>query len=279
MAGGHGENISIMPPKTKIFVGKLPPTCKDFELRKLFERYGEVTECSILGNYAFVHMKTEEQAATAIRNLNNWDMNGFKISVEQSTGEKRAGGMGGMRGGMGGGFRGRGGPMRGRGMGRPGPYDRRPPMGDRYGPPPPGPPPAPPMRNGYYEDYERRDRRPLPPAGALDRRPPPPMPREPAYRDPYDRYDSYDRMPPPPMGRRTPPPMDRRPPPMGYDRRDDPYGDMYGPRPEYVSSLPFCRPVFDAQNDIGETCMEVGGICSLHVADLPLAAALRAGKY
>ena len=71
-----------MPPKTKIFVGKLPPTCKDFELRKLFERYGEVTECSILGNYAFVHMKTEDQAATAIRNLNNWDMNGFKISVE-----------------------------------------------------------------------------------------------------------------------------------------------------------------------------------------------------
>ncbi|KAK4310416.1 hypothetical protein Pmani_018020 [Petrolisthes manimaculis] len=223
-----------MPPKTKIFVGKLPPTCKDFELRKLFERFGEVTECSILGNYAFVHMKTESQAAAAIGNLNNWDMNGFKISVEQSTGEKRAGGMGGMgRGGMGGGFRGRGGPMRGRGMGRPGPYDRRPPMGDRYGPPPPGPPPAPPMRNGYYDDYERRDRRPLPPAGALDRRPPPPMPREPAYRDPYDRYDSYDRMPPPPMGRRTPPPMDRRPPPpMGYDRRDDPYGDMYGPRPE-----------------------------------------------
>lgn len=74
-----------MPPKTKIFVGKLPPTCKDFELRKLFERYGEVTECSILGNYAFVHMKTEEQAATAIRNLNNWDMNGFKISVEVRT--------------------------------------------------------------------------------------------------------------------------------------------------------------------------------------------------
>lgn len=75
-------SVSIMPPKTKIFVGKLPPTCKDFELRKLFERYGEVTECSILGNYAFVHMKTEDQAATAIKNLNNWDMNGFKISVE-----------------------------------------------------------------------------------------------------------------------------------------------------------------------------------------------------
>ena len=71
-----------MPPKTKIFVGKLPPTCKDFELRKLFERYGEVTECSILGNYAFVHMKTEDMADEAINNLNNWDMNGFKISVE-----------------------------------------------------------------------------------------------------------------------------------------------------------------------------------------------------
>ncbi|XP_076033600.1 uncharacterized protein LOC143020757 isoform X2 [Oratosquilla oratoria] len=228
---------SKMPPKTKIFVGKLPPTCKDFELRKLFERFGEVTECSILGNYAFVHMKTEEQAANAIRNLNNWDLDGFKISVEQSTGEKRAMG-GGMRGGRGGMGFGRGGPMRGRGMARPGPYDRRPPMGDRYGPPPPppgprgppGPPPAPPMRNGYYDDYDRRDRRPMPPAGGMDRRPPPPMGRDPPYRDhPYDRYDSYDRMPPPPMSRRTPP-MERRPPPLGYDHRDDPYGDMYGRR-------------------------------------------------
>lgn len=85
------EEISLaaltMPPKTKIFVGKLPPTCKDFELRKLFERFGEVTECSILGNYAFVHMKTESQAAAAIANLNNWDLNGFKISVEVSFSE------------------------------------------------------------------------------------------------------------------------------------------------------------------------------------------------
>ncbi|KAL7643353.1 UNVERIFIED_CONTAM: hypothetical protein RMT77_006645 [Armadillidium vulgare] len=222
-----------MPPKTKIFVGKLPPSCKDYELRKLFERYGEVTECSILGNYAFVHMKGEEEAANAIRNLNNWDLKGFKISVEQSTGEKRSGGGMGMRGGGRGGlgFRGRGGgPMRGRGMGmRPSPYDRRPPLDDRYGPPP-GPPPAP-LRNGYYDDYERRDRRPLPPPVPMDRRPPPPpVGREP-YRDPYDRYDSYDRMPhPPPLRRSPPPPLERRPPPLGYDRREDPY-DVYA-RPE-----------------------------------------------
>merc|ERR1740131_476534 len=161
-------------------------------------------------------------ASEAINNLNNWDMNGFKISVEQSTGEKRAGGGMGRGGSFDGGFRGRG-----RGFGpRPGPYDRRPPMGDRYGPPPPGPPP---MRNGYYDDYDRRERRPMgPPMGGPERRPP--MGRDAPYgRDPYDRFDSFDRVGPPPMGRRTPPPMDRRPPPMGYDRRDDPYGDMYAP--------------------------------------------------
>lgn len=75
-----------MPPKTKIFVGSLPPTAKEFELRRLFERIGEVTECSILGNYAFIHMGSEEEATEAIKKLDNWDMNGFNISVQQSTG-------------------------------------------------------------------------------------------------------------------------------------------------------------------------------------------------
>ena len=73
-----------MPPKTKIFVGKLPPTADEYTLRKLFERYGDVTECSILGNYAFVHMKTEDQAQSAIGKLNNWELDGYKISVEVS---------------------------------------------------------------------------------------------------------------------------------------------------------------------------------------------------
>ena len=71
-----------MPPKTKLFVGMLPPDCQEFTLRKLFERHGEVVECSVMGSYAFVHMKTEEEALSAIEALNQYDVNGYNISVE-----------------------------------------------------------------------------------------------------------------------------------------------------------------------------------------------------
>lgn len=232
-----------MPPKTKLFVGMLPANCSEGRLRKLFEEQGEVVECSIMGSYAFVHMKTEDEAQAAITALNQYELDGVNISVEQSTGEKRSGrgGRGGFRGGFRG-SRGFGGPMRGgRNDGppfrrdggydyRPGPYDRpdygRRPMpphpADRYGPPP--------MRNGYYDDYDR--------APPMDRRPPPP----PHYADPYERgYDSYDRRPPgPPAGppaRRVSPSGDRRPIPtvsLTYDRRPEPY-DVRGPRDPYYT--------------------------------------------
>ena len=73
-----------MPPKTKIFVGKLPNECSESSLLKLFERHGEVTECSVLGNFGFVHMKGEEEAQVAIRALNNYHFQGSNISVEVS---------------------------------------------------------------------------------------------------------------------------------------------------------------------------------------------------
>lgn len=39
---------------TKIFVGNVNPTTKAEQLRVLFEKYGKVTECDIIRNYAFV---------------------------------------------------------------------------------------------------------------------------------------------------------------------------------------------------------------------------------
>ncbi|KAF2367176.1 RNA recognition motif domain [Trinorchestia longiramus] len=243
-----------MPPKTKLFVGMLPPNCRELTLRKLFERHGEVVECSIMGSYAFVHMKTEEEAEAAIQALNQHEVNGYNISVEQSTGEKRGGGRGrgrgmfrggrGMdRGGWGRG--GGGGPMRGRGEPypprggdaydsyRPSPYDRpgydRRPLpphpADRYGPMPPPPP----MRNGgYYDEYDRAPERRAMPYG----------------RDPYDRYDAYERRPAPPAptlsARRSPPPPDRRPIPtvsLTYDRRPEPY-DVRPRDPYYATPAP-----------------------------------------
>jgi len=214
------------PPPTKIFVGRLPPDANPGELRRMFEKYGVVTECDILTRFGFVHMKTEEMAEKAIRELNNKDFCGSRISVEASTGKKgggRGGGRGGFRGGRGGGGY--------RPYDRSGPrdYDRGP--RDSRGPPMGG-------RNGFYDrgssGYDDYYRRPMMPSmgsmysresrygdSYMDRRPPM------SSVSPYERRDSYGGS----LGggsdlfrRRSPPPIsagyDR--PSSGYDR--DPYG-------------------------------------------------------
>ncbi|XP_046750681.1 glycine-rich cell wall structural protein 1.8-like isoform X2 [Diprion similis] len=119
------------PRKTKIFVGRLPENCRNDELRQLFLRFGEVTECDVMNRYGFVHMAREEDAATAIKTLHNSSFKGATINVEQSTGKSRGGGGGG-------GARRdsdrRGGPMRGGRGGRDGGRDGRPgPYNDRRG--------------------------------------------------------------------------------------------------------------------------------------------------
>lgn len=120
--------------RTKIFVGSLGNGARPEELRRLFEGYGVVTECDVVNRCGFVHMETEDQAASAIEGLNNSQFNGQTISVEWGRQKERGGGGGGGGGGFssrgGYGDRGMGGPMRfgggGRGGGgmRSGPYDR-----------------------------------------------------------------------------------------------------------------------------------------------------------
>jgi RNA recognition motif-containing protein len=63
-------------------VGRLPDEAQAQDLRRLFEQYGIVTECDILNRYGFVHMKTEEMAVRAIKELNNAEFMGVQISVE-----------------------------------------------------------------------------------------------------------------------------------------------------------------------------------------------------
>jgi len=108
----------------KVFVGSLPQGSKPEDLRRLFEKYGVVTECDILNRCGFVHMQSPEQADAAIKALNNSLFNGVNIVVERGrmkpqgsigSGPKRGGQMGGNNrnngsqgrgGGNGGGFRG-----------------------------------------------------------------------------------------------------------------------------------------------------------------------------
>lgn len=164
-----------MVPQTKVFVGSLPQGSKPEDLRKLFERFGVVTECDIMNRCGFVHMQTEEQASAAIRALNNATFNGGVISVERGRIKERGargggGGGRGMRGGMRGGMERRGGgPMRGAPPMRDAPYAR-----DRVAPRgPPGVAPVP-MARGVMP-YERER---APPA---------------AYDDRYNGYGAEDR--------------------------------------------------------------------------------------
>lgn len=80
----------------------MPQGSKPEDLRRLFEKYGVVTECDILNRCGFVHMATSEQAEAAIKGLNNALFNGVNIVVERGrmktslgSGPKRVSQMGG----------------------------------------------------------------------------------------------------------------------------------------------------------------------------------------
>lgn len=51
----------------------------DKELRELFEEYGIVSECSIVKNFAFVHMPNSEEAMDAIQGLDNSEFQGERL--------------------------------------------------------------------------------------------------------------------------------------------------------------------------------------------------------
>ena len=69
---------------TKVFVGNLPDRYPDDSLRELFEQYGEVSECDVIKNFAFVHFVNEEEAEAAVKGLNSAEVKGKNIRVEIS---------------------------------------------------------------------------------------------------------------------------------------------------------------------------------------------------
>ncbi|TNM93621.1 RNA-binding protein 14b [Takifugu rubripes] len=70
----------------KIFVGNLALDTTQEELSAIFEPYGQVVSCSVLRQFAFVHLQGEGAAERAIRELNGREFRGRNLVVEESRG-------------------------------------------------------------------------------------------------------------------------------------------------------------------------------------------------
>jgi RNA recognition motif-containing protein len=95
---------------SKIYVGNLPFTASEADVRALFSQHGTVESVSLPTDretgrprgFGFVEM-SQADAARAIQNLNGYSMNGRALRVNEAQDKPRTGG-GGRPGG--GGFRG-----------------------------------------------------------------------------------------------------------------------------------------------------------------------------
>ena len=101
----------------RLYVGNLPFTADEQEVRELFSQNGRtVTDVRLITDrdtgrprgFGFVEMGSSEEADGAIRDLNGFDMGGRALTVNEArerTGGGGGGGGGGGRGGGGGGYR------------------------------------------------------------------------------------------------------------------------------------------------------------------------------
>lgn len=73
----------------KIFVGGIPFSASNEDLKKLFEKFGQVESAEIVidrfsgrsRGFGFVVMPHDEEARTAIEKLNNTELEGRKLTV------------------------------------------------------------------------------------------------------------------------------------------------------------------------------------------------------
>ncbi|XP_061664399.1 RNA-binding protein 14b isoform X1 [Syngnathoides biaculeatus] len=70
----------------KLFVGNLALESTQEELSAIFEPYGHVVSCSVLRQFAFVHLQGDGAAERAIRELNGREFHGRNLVVEESRG-------------------------------------------------------------------------------------------------------------------------------------------------------------------------------------------------
>jgi RNA recognition motif-containing protein len=94
----------------KLYVGNLPYDTSDQDLQALFASVGTVETVNLMRDmatgrargFAFVEMATDEEAQAAIERLNNHDLGGRNLTVNEARPKTSSGGFGG-GGGYGGG--------------------------------------------------------------------------------------------------------------------------------------------------------------------------------
>ncbi len=95
-----------------IYVGNLPFNLGEEDLKEIFEEYGEVASSKIISDkfsgrskgFGFIEMDSDDDANNAIKELNNAEVGGRNIKVNESKPrENRGGDRGGDRRGGGGG--------------------------------------------------------------------------------------------------------------------------------------------------------------------------------
>ena len=75
---------------TKLFVGNLPYTATEEELKELFGNHGKVEDVKIVREpdtgrskgFGFVNMSSEDEGKQAIENLNGAELNSRRIKVD-----------------------------------------------------------------------------------------------------------------------------------------------------------------------------------------------------
>ena len=95
----------------RLYVGNLPYTTGEAELQELFSKAGTVESVRVMRDaatgrargFAFVEMSTDEEAQKAASELNQFQMGGRALTVNEAKERSAGGGGGGFGGGYGGG--------------------------------------------------------------------------------------------------------------------------------------------------------------------------------
>lgn len=87
---------------TRLYVGNLPPTVTDGDLREAFDRYGQVTQVDLVlergtgrpRGFGFVEMEEASSAQVAIEALDGSDFGGRSLRVNKAQDRRGGGGRG-----------------------------------------------------------------------------------------------------------------------------------------------------------------------------------------